>query len=304
MELPKISLDGVKSKLGFAQEEEPRSRTRRRSAGYANDYYDDGQDAYDNFDGEDYDYGQGFGDVTYDTAGYEEPASQYDPYSGDVTTRPQSSTRRPAGVSAPRLVSLTDVRASTPLPTEAPAQPSASGSYRSSRTMVDAKAPLSSAGLGTTKERSESLDNLFGGATQATAPVANGVPAAPSYGAPASSEPAFSATRGTSTFGRDTYSSSVGTTVHAPSRSVEVLRPATYEDVERVAKILRAGDVAVLALSATPADLFSRVLDFSFGVASALDATVDCIAPKVFALSTGAALSDAEKMKLRGQGVI
>lgn len=87
-------------------------------------------------------------------------------------------------------------------------------------------------------------------------------------------------------------------------RGVTVIRPMSYNDVERVARIVRSGDVAVLSLKATPDNLFNRVLDFSFGVASALDAQVDCVGAKVFAIATGTALTESEKESLRGQGVI
>ena len=80
--------------------------------------------------------------------------------------------------------------------------------------------------------------------------------------------------------------------------------PEQVAEVERVAKILKAGDVVVLALRNTPDNLSKRILDFSFGVSSALDASVDCVADKVFVISRGAALTDAERMSLRGQGVL
>ena len=95
-----------------------------------------------------------------------------------------------------------------------------------------------------------------------------------------------------------------GAVKHNPSRSVTVLKPASYAEVERIAKALKAGDVVVLALRNTPDNLSKRILDFSFGVSSALDASVDCVADKVFVISRGAALTDAERMSLRGQGVL
>lgn len=94
------------------------------------------------------------------------------------------------------------------------------------------------------------------------------------------------------------------TSTLSTSRNLSVLRPMAYNDVERVARIVRSGDVAVLSLRATPDNLFNRVLDFSFGVASALDARVDCVGNKVFAICTGASLSESEKASLKGQGII
>ena len=46
------------------------------------------------------------------------------------------------------------------------------------------------------------------------------------------------------------------------------------------------------------------MLDFSFGVASALDASVDCIADQVFAITRTAPLSDQEIADLRTKGVM
>ena len=92
--------------------------------------------------------------------------------------------------------------------------------------------------------------------------------------------------------------------MHSPTRALTVLKPASYGEVERIAKALKAGDAVVLALRNTPDNLSKRILDFSFGVSSALDASVDCVADKVFVISRGAPLTDAERMSLRGQGVL
>lgn len=88
------------------------------------------------------------------------------------------------------------------------------------------------------------------------------------------------------------------------SRNLVVLSPREYGEVEKVSRSLKAGDAVVLNLKAVPADLSKRVLDFSFGVASALDANVDCIGDKVFTITRFAQLSDAETMRLRGQGIL
>ena len=75
-------------------------------------------------------------------------------------------------------------------------------------------------------------------------------------------------------------------------------------DVERVARAVKSGDVVVLAMRNTPDDLSKRLLDFSFGVASALDANVECPGQKVFAIAKGNALTEDEKRRLRAQGVL
>ncbi|MDO5117126.1 MAG: cell division protein SepF [Eggerthellaceae bacterium] len=95
-----------------------------------------------------------------------------------------------------------------------------------------------------------------------------------------------------------------GETTHAPSRSLSVIRPVAYSEVEQVARCLRAGDMVVLNMKSTPADLAKRILDFSFGAASMVDARVECVGEKVFALSTGIALTDDERARLISQGVL
>lgn len=89
-----------------------------------------------------------------------------------------------------------------------------------------------------------------------------------------------------------------------PVRGVVVVAPVSYNDVEKVAKAMRKGDVVVLNLRNVAPDLTQRVLDFSFGVTGALDGKVDCIGEKVFALTVGATLSEAERLQLRSQGVV
>lgn len=91
---------------------------------------------------------------------------------------------------------------------------------------------------------------------------------------------------------------------HSPTRKLQVVKPASYEDVAAVARYVRAGDVVVLALRTTDASLAKRVLDFSFGVASALDAQVDCPSDKVFTIIKGNALTLEEQHRLRQQGVL
>lgn len=87
-------------------------------------------------------------------------------------------------------------------------------------------------------------------------------------------------------------------------RSVAVLKPERYGDAAGMAKTLRDGDVVVLSLRSTPEGLAARVLDFSFGVACALGAKVDCPAERLFVFSCGAPLSEAERASLRTQGVL
>lgn len=321
MELPKISksdrgvLSGIKSKLGFADEADAR--------GYDDGYYDDGygddyageyaDDGYDG--GYDDGYGNGYGGYD-DGRGYaDDPAaSRYEPYNS-VSTRPARGGRPDA--TTPKLVSIDDVRAHTQVPDSLQRDPlpprrtssvqTASslraGSYRSDRTMVDGSLPAPGSPRSAAaphRERSEGFNSLFTPTTDAAEqPPASGR-ASGSAGAGAS---AAQASQGGAFDPYEAYAGS-GAATHAPTRSLTVLKPVTYAEVERVAKSLRAGDAVVLCLRNTPDHLAKRILDFSFGAASMADARVDCITDKVFAVSCGAGLSDGEKMSLRNQGVL
>ena len=101
----------------------------------------------------------------------------------------------------------------------------------------------------------------------------------------------------------EAYSNSNPTT-YASVRSLTVIKPVVYGDVERVARAVKSGDVVVLVMRNTPDDLSKRILDFSFGVASALDANVECPGDKVFAIARGNGLSEDEKASLRNQGAL
>ena len=185
---------------------------------------------------------------------------------------------------------------------------STSSGYRGERTVVDATmpAPSSPAHTAARRERSESLNSLFTStsddAPSVSGPSGSGV--AVQTATTASGATVATATATTAAFDPFDAYAGAGAVKHNPYRSVTVLKPASYAEVERIAKALKAGDVVVLALRNTPDNLSKRILDFSFGVSSALDASVDCVADKVFVISRGAALTDAERMSLRGQGVL
>ena len=307
MELPKIKksehgvLDGIKSKLGFAN----------ASQGYDSGYGEYGDDyAGDYGEYGDYgDYGE-YGDdyAPIDGRADDAAGSRYDPYA-PVTTRPARasharSSSRGVGATPPKLVSIDDVRAHTQVPeslTRDPLPPRrVTASPLRERTMVDADVPAPAntpnarAASASARERSESLNALFSSTAEeassaASAPVA--APSAPSSGATASFDP-YEALTG------------AGSAKHDPSRSLTVLKPANYGEVERIAKALKAGDVVVLALRNTPDALAKRILDFSFGVSSALGASVDGLADKVFVIARGSGLTETERASLRNQGVL
>lgn len=303
-------LEGIKSKLGFAD----------ANQSYDDGYYDEGFDDYSEEYGE---YGPDYNEDDFPAD--DAPGSRYEPYA-PVTSRPARasharSSARGSSVTPPKLVSIDDVRAHTQVPESLNRDPlpprrvtSASGSYRGDRTMVDAaqpapaNTPIARATAAANRERSESLNSLFTSTADDTLgsmpPVTSGSVQTTTTASGATVATATATTTATASFDPFDAYAGAGAAKHNPSRSVTVLKPASYSEVERIAKALKAGDVVVLALRNTPDNLSKRILDFSFGVSSALDASVDCVADKVFVISRGAALTDAERMSLRGQGVL
>ena len=85
---------------------------------------------------------------------------------------------------------------------------------------------------------------------------------------------------------------------------MSVYAPYSIEQTEYICASLRNGDVVVLNLRDTAAELGARILDFTFGAASMIGAQVDCPAPKVFVVCKGAALSQSEMASLQKQGVL
>lgn len=260
-------LNDLKSRLGFSHDDD---RGGFDDFGEYDDFDDDGFNARD-----DQEYA-GYG------ADYDEDA----PIGGfkPATTR-SSRFGRPG--STPDLVTINDVKARTTVPDELLRDPLAStGDVRvtrrpSGRDLVSASGPLYStpSSSATSRDqvpslRSEGLNSLF--------------------------EPTNSAG---SYDPYDAYSGT-GSMSYASKRKLTVVRPMAYGDVEQVARALKAGDVVVLAMRTTPDDLSKRILDFSFGVASALDANVECPAEKVFAIARGNALTEDEKRNLSLQGVL
>lgn len=232
--------------------------------------YDADFDEYDDFDG---DYSERFDE---DIEAYaDEPAPGATGGFRAISTR---SGRFGRPDSTPNLVSIEDVREhSKSLMGSGSSSASRSSRYSSRRSapgrnMVEGSGPAPSSPAYTAAQReaglrSEGLNSLF-----------------------------------ESTSGRkDRYASA---SALDGSRGLTVIKPYAYDDVEGVARALKAGDAVVLAMADTPAELFKRILDFSFGVASALEANVECLSPKVYAIACGSALTEDEKGRLRTQGVL
>lgn len=82
-------------------------------------------------------------------------------------------------------------------------------------------------------------------------------------------------------------------------RRVETICPASYADAEQVSTEMKKGVVVVLDLRTTRPELAKRILDFSFGVASALDGQVDRHIDRVYIFTRNGALTEEEKALIR-----
>lgn len=287
--------ESLKSKLGFGGGDSYRSRSNR-------DDYDDFDDEYADDDYDEYsEYGSSYRD---------DDGSRIEPY------RPVSvrETRSSAGSTYPKLVSSPDVRRRPQTSTSSAysassTATSSSTSYTSTRstrlrggerTVVDDTAPAPStpahnAAMRASQARTEAIDALF-------------QPTTPASGSTSVARPAASASV------HAQASSAAATVPQAPAipqvtarskaRSLSVLKPSAYADAEKIASVVRSGDVVVLALKDTPGKLAERILDFSFGVASALEANVESPASGVFAIAKGAQLTATEKQTLHTKGVL
>lgn len=229
------------------------------------EFYDDDY-GYDDYDDYDNDYAD-------DGYGHDEPAAGA--YRPITTSRSSRTSRFGHGESAAsNLVSINDVKANTPLPDR---------SGRDSRNDNDDRYPVStrssyqpSEGVTSRSSRSEGYDSLF----------------------ESTETPTF-----TPYDPYEAYSGNASAS-YTTTRPLTVVKPVVYGDVERVARAVKSGDVVVLVMRNTPDDLSKRILDFSFGVASALDASVECPGEKVFAIARGNGLTEDEKARLRNQGAL
>jgi cell division inhibitor SepF len=82
-------------------------------------------------------------------------------------------------------------------------------------------------------------------------------------------------------------------------RRVEHIRPMSYADAEQVAQELKRGAVVVLDLRSARPELAKRILDFSFGVASALDGQVDRHIDRVYLFTRNGSIADEERAAIR-----
>lgn len=276
-------LSGLKSRLGFAHPDDEREE-------YSD--YDDDVDDYDSFE-DDYD--------------------EYDEFDEDLSAR--SSSRgskfgRPD--STPQLVSIEDVREHNKVTIN-----SSRGSYESAHrdrngvgvsatsAYIPATGSPTNRYTSTYQRNSRDRELVEGNRPAVSSPTyqANERNASRSEGFNSlfqpSSSSATSSNSNNPSFSAYSPSSSLG-----GMRKLTVLQPRVYNDVEGVTRALKSGNVVVLAMGVTPDDLYKRILDFSFGVASALDAHVDSLGNKVYALVIGSELNEDELQQLRNQGVL
>lgn len=252
------------------------SGLRDRLSGRKDDGYDDGYDDYDDYgyanDGyADDGYANDYGEYGYDP----EAEEDYETSStGPVSTRSVGT-----GYSSnPRLVSMDEARSSVTARNGSVDPATRVPSYRQSSTTASYRAASSASD----SSRSRGYDSLFSSTSASSGASAAGSSAS------ASKTPVYQ----------------IPLTKAPDDRSLEIVRPKEYGDVADVAGILKKGDAVVLSLKMAPSAISTRVLDFAFGVASALDANVECVGEKVFFVVRGKGISDGEREKLRLQGVV
>ena len=230
------------------------------------EFYDDDYEYDDAFNGDD-DF-----DVFDDDFANDSAVGGYRPATSRTSRSSRTSRFGHGDSAASNLVSNDDVREYTRAPRD-----SYERSYEPAPERRTTRQPFDAGSLPTTAPaRSEGYDNLF--------------------------EPTDTPTF-TPYDPYEAYSSAAPTS-YAAARPLTVIKPVVYGDVERVARAVKTGDVVVLVMRNTPDDLSKRILDFSFGVASALDASVECPGEKVFAIARGNALTEDEKTRLRNQGAL
>lgn len=304
-------LGNLKERLGFGD-----------SRSYGDDYlddYDEYADDYDDYDaavpGSSDDIDSRYDSVTTRSAGTNRPRR-----SSYTSRASQNLGERRSASGYPALVSMDDVRATTKYSAPQAGSSSSVGtgsSYRSSsyrsgslRNSVGRASDYTRSGAEIDGVPAEEKDRLREDEEAATA-AARSSRSHAGYNSLFDSSPTRAALQPDSASkgahaSYDPYQAyeGAGTASHKPTREVIVIAPQAYAEVENVARTLKAGDAVVLSLHDTPNQLAKRILDFSFGVASALDARVDCIADKVFAITRPNALTETEIKTLRAKGVM
>lgn len=229
------------------------------------------------------------GSRSRDAYGYDSGFEDYGEYAYDESADYAQEESAPSySANMPKLITSEDVRAHTQY---TPSDSAESISSQATRPNRDFKI------ISEDSHRSPGVNSLFepSSTTQAKTSPTGAYAQSESKAIPAAAAAPSQAVQPSSTEGRVTQRA---------ARVVTIIKPETYADAERIAKVLKSGDVAVLSLRNTQEALGKRILDFSFGVACALDAQVECVSGHVFAITRGAALSDAEMSRLKAQGLM
>lgn len=296
--------NGLKSKLGLGAKGQDADQP------YDDGYYPDGYDpayedpAYDPaYDG----YDEGYG--------VEAPYDEYDRYAPE----PRSSL--------PRLVSMEDARASARRGTSY--QAARSDRFSNGRDMYDSSLPyeMTPAGSAAASARGtrryeegfvspyEAIDasrtTSAGYADEALTRSSGSADIPSSESIKERTSASLAALReriaaSGSRHSRPASASAAATevTVSSGPRKLTVLKPIRYGEADRIPAALKKGEAVVLVLTGVTGGLDKRILDFSFGAASALDAEVECVADKVFVIAQGSGLTDGERASLQAQGVL
>ena len=90
-----------------------------------------------------------------------------------------------------------------------------------------------------------------------------------------------------------------------PQLPAYILRPESYDDVETVVRRVRTRQPVALVFVGVRTEIAKRVLDFSYGFACGLGATVRELGDRVFiVLPQGCEVKDSDVAKLRADGYI
>ncbi len=306
---------GLKSKLGFKPKEEA-------DPGYDEAYYGEGyDDAYGDYD-EYAVYGDGY-DPAYEE-GYDDAYGAYD-QGYDAYGSDSRGSSRSRGSSLPRLVSMSDARASarSGLGYQGPSSPRTSSSrgFSTGRAVYDSSLPYEMTPEGSaavsargTRRYEEGFVSPYE-AVDAARPVSAGYAdealsrASGSFGASGNIQSRTSASLAAlreriASSGTPPKASTTAEPAPSGPRKLTVVKPIRYGEADRIPAALKKGDAVVLVLKGVSGGLDKRILDFSFGAASALDAEVECVADKVFFIAKGDGLSDGERASLQAQGLL
>jgi cell division inhibitor SepF len=94
------------------------------------------------------------------------------------------------------------------------------------------------------------------------------------------------------------------TPIPMPATRVHVMEPKGFNDAQEVGDRLKSGQPVILNLQGVERDLQRRLIDFSSGLAYALNGTMSKAADQVFLLTpSNVEVSDEEKERLQARGL-